>query len=102
MLNITDFSLFYITSTYLCYIFSNYIYFINILSYFILKIFITLIYFQHDQVITQEWKCFIIYLFYYFLYNLHIERFELLLLYRNIPIGIYYFYNILCFTFNYF
>ena len=56
-------------------IFSNYIYFLNILSYFILNyiyyILFALIYFKHDEVITREWKFFIFYLFYYFLYNVH-------------------------------
>ena len=61
--------------TYIFYIFSNYIYFFYIISYFILNyiyyILFALIYFKHDEVITREWTCFIIYLFYDFLYNVH-------------------------------
>ena len=57
------------------YIFSYYIYFLNILTYFILNyiyyILFALIYFKNDEVITREWNCFIIYLFDYFLYNVH-------------------------------
>ena len=46
------------------------------LSYFIPKyiyyILFALIYLKHDEVITRECNCFSIYLFYYFIYNVHI------------------------------